>query len=646
MSVEVLYTAGLALLESTFVFVGLLILHGLRRLIGSAPLYMFLGVLLVMMNIAGAAGLRMILSESGVELSVSTSILLLPFLAILLVIYIVDGTLAAQRLIIAAMATFGIFAYLSWITKLQSEWGGFTMSQGHLADYLSKLLGNTSRNMGASLVALTLDLFLIPMIFQKMKNYGCRLTVCAIGAILLGQLVDSFIFVGVLYWGDPQKMAILNAEYVPRIVLALWISFIAAVYLSRIDREIPGDSRRALDIVLAFFGSYGKTKLLEQNLRESEQRYRTIIQNASDMILVTDSNGIIVDANKAAQEVLSARTMIDLIGCNLDDFLLRRDTLSQLMSGDESVTRISLPESSRELELSMSRIAVDGTPALVFIGRDITERERLAKERELLRMESAHRQRLEAIGRLAGGIAHDFNNYIHAIQGHLDIIKYMHEVQDEDIRRNLDKIDHITELAGTLTSQMLSFARKGNYQNVDVDIRMLVDKCAELFLPGTQSGITFRIIDDGRKYIVRGDAIQLQQTLLNLMINAKDAMQSNPDSEEQILTIRIGEPHAMGIELDPPPEVKLDSRRKLCAIRVEDTGTGIDPAVKARVFEPFFTTKPVGKGTGMGLAMAYGTILAHNGWLQCCNLPGRGAAFDIILPIEQQISENNGGESL
>ena len=102
----------------------------------------------------------------------------------------------------------------------------------------------------------------------------------------------------------------------------------------------------------------------------------------------------------------------------------------------------------------------------------------------------------------------------------------------------------------------------------------------------------------------------------------------------------------MGIELDPPPEVKLDSRRKLCAIRVEDTGTGIDPAVKARVFEPFFTTKPVGKGTGMGLAMAYGTILAHNGWLQCCNLPGRGAAFDIILPIEQQISENNGGESL
>lgn len=632
MSVEVLYTAGLALLESTFVFVGLLILHGLRRLIGSAPLYMFLGVLLVMMNIAGAAGLRMILSESGVELSVSTSILLLPFLAILLVIYIVDGTLAAQRLIIAAMATFGIFAYLSWITKLQSEWGGFTMSQGHLADYLSKLLGNTSRNMGASLVALTLDLFLIPMIFQKMKNYGCRLTVCAIGAILLGQLVDSFIFVGVLYWGDPQKMAILNAEYVPRIVLALWISFIAAVYLSRIDQEIPGDSRRALDIVLAFFGSYGKTKLLEQNLRESEQRYRTIIQNASDMILVTDSNGIIVDANKAAQEVLSARTMIDLIGCNLDDFLLRRDTLSQLMSGDESVTRISLPESSRELELSMSRIAVDGTPALVFIGRDITERERLAKERELLRMESAHRQRLEAIGRLAGGIAHDFNNHIHAIHGHLDLI-YMGEVTDESMP-HLQKIDAIAEQAGKLTSQLLGYARKGKRQVEQLPLKSLIDGAYNLFLPNTQTGIQTALEVAEEPIMVEGDRTQLQQALLNLMINARDAMETLPE-ERRRLWIRAGLCERLGVTPRPPADA---SRGPFCCICVVDSGPGVDESIVEQIFEPFFTTKPTGKGTGMGLSMSYGVSREHGGWIQYDRVEP-GASFTIVLPVLMQKEE-------
>lgn len=630
MGVEALYTAGLALLESTFVFVGLLILHGLKRLVGSAPLYMFLGVLVVMMNIAGAAGLRMILSESGFELSISTSILLLPILAILLVIYAVDGTLAAQRLIIAAMATFGIFAYLSWITKLQSEWGGFTMSQGHLADYLSKLLGNTTKNMGASLVALTLDLFLIPMIFQKMKNYGCRLTVCAIGAILLGQLMDSFIFVGVLYWGDPQKMAILNAEYVPRILLSLWISFIAAIYLSRIDKEIPGDSRRALDIVLAFFGSYSKTKLLEQNLLESEQRYRTIIQNASDMILVTDSNGIIVDANKAAQEMLSARTMLDLIGCNLDDFLLSRDTLPRLMKSDESVMHITLPDSQRELELSMSRIAVDGTPALVFIGRDITERERLSKERELLRLESAHRQRLEAIGRLAGGIAHDFNNHIHAIHGHLDLI-YMGEVTEESMP-HLKKIDAIAEQAGKLTSQLLGYARKGKRQVELLELKSIIDGAYNLFLPNTQTGIQTVLDIPPESILIEGDRTQLQQAILNLMINARDAMASLPEGS-RLLRIRAGLCSRMGVKPKPPADVHPVG--PLCCICVEDSGPGVDEAIVEQIFEPFFTTKPTGKGTGMGLSMSYGVSREHGGWIQYDRVES-GASFTIVLPVLQQ----------
>lgn len=627
MSVEAVYTVGLALLESTFVFVGLLILHGLKRLIGSAPLYMFLGVLLVMMNVAGAAGLRMVLSGSGFELSISTSILLLPLLAMLLVIYIADGTLAAQRLIIAAMAAFGIFAYLSWITELQAVWGGFTMSQGHLADYLSKLLGNTTKNMGASLVSLTLDLFLIPVIFQKMKNYGCRLTVCTIGAILLGQLFDSFVFVAVLYWGDPQKMAVLNAEYLPRILLSLWISILAAIYLSRIDKEIPGDSRRALDIVLAFFGSYGKTKLLEQNLLESEQRYRTIIQNASDMILVTDANGIIVDANKAAQEMLSAKTMFDLIGCNLDDFLLGPDTLSHLMHEDESVMHLTLPDSSRELELSMSRITVDGTPALVFIGRDITERERLAKERELLRTESAHRQRLEAIGRLAGGIAHDFNNHIHAIHGHLDLI-YMGEVTEESLP-HLRKIDAIAEQAGKLTSQLLGYARKGKRQVEKLLLKSIIDGAYNLFLPTTQTGIQTVLDIPDESILVEGDRTQLQQAILNLMINARDAMENLPENA-RFLRIRAGLCSRMGVTPRPPADIH--SVGPFCCICVEDSGPGVDEAIVEQIFEPFFTTKPTGKGTGMGLSMSYGVSREHGGWIQYDRIES-GASFTIILPV-------------
>ena len=131
---DVLYSIGLAVLESTFVFVGMLILHGLRRLIGPSPLYLFLGVLLIFTHLVDAAGLRVVMGDSGFSLGIATSVLVLPYLGILMVIYAVDGTLAAQRLIIGAMAAFGIFAYLSWITSMQSSWDGYAMSQGFLAD--------------------------------------------------------------------------------------------------------------------------------------------------------------------------------------------------------------------------------------------------------------------------------------------------------------------------------------------------------------------------------------------------------------------------------------------------------------------------------------------------------------------------------
>ena len=207
----------------------------------------------------------------------------------------------------------------------------------------------------------------------------------------------------------------------------------------------------------------------------------------------------------------------------------------------------------------------------------------------------------------------------------------MHDVKDEDVLRNLHKIDHITELAGTLTSQMLSFARKGSYQQQEIRLNALVEKCAELFLPSTQSGISFRIEKDPSDPAIIGDPIQLQQALMNLMINAKDAMKNQPESEKS-LTIRIGTPQSLNIKLEPPSDAELKIRNDYRVIRVEDTGPGIDAAIRSRIFEPFFTTKPAGEGTGMGLAMAYGTMIAHHGWIQVMNLPGRGAAFDVILP--------------
>lgn len=631
----------------TFILSGLLILHGLRRILGTAPFYIALGMLLVFSQIAGAAGLNLTVGYPGLDYPLSSSVLTLPFLAILVVVYMADGTLMAQRIIIGMMAALGIYVYLMFMTLMQSSWPGYTISQGPGSEALEFLLGSSSRLMAATVVSLSMDLFLVPIIFQRLVNLKCRLFLTVLGSLMLVQLVDHLIFVTIAYWGSPQWWNSLTNSYLTRALFVVIISILTAFYLSRIKYETPGETRRTLDIILAFFGAYGKSLQLEQNLKETQERYRLLVQNASDMILIMNKDGIIIDANNAALRMFRLKVLSDLINRKFSDLSgIQPSVWSSLASSPAPSANpgISVPMTSVpgvEVDLSIVSVPFEDEPLLIIFGRDVTERKKLEREREEWNIQASHRQRLEAIGRLAGGIAHDFNNYIHAIQGHLDIILLMHDIQDEAVLRNLKKIDHITELAGTLTSQMLSFARKGSYQQEELRLNALVRKCAELFLPSTQSGISFKIEPDPDDPVIIGDPIQLQQALMNLMINAKDAMKKQPESE-QSLTIRIGRPEKWGLKLNPPSDAGPPAAmRDYRIIRVEDTGPGIKPEFLSRIFEPFFTTKPVGEGTGMGLAMAYGTMVAHNGWIQAQNLPHAGAAFDVILPI---VKINSKGE--
>ena len=636
----------------TFLLSGLLILHGLRRILGTAPFYTALGMLLVFSQIAGAAGLNLSLGYPGLDYPLSSSVLTLPFLAILVVVYMTDGTLMAQQIIIGMMASLGIYVYLMSMTLMQCSWPGYTISQGPGSEALGFLLGSSTRLMAATVVSLSMDLFLVPIIFQRLINLKCRLFLTVLGSLMLVQLVDHLIFVTIAFWGTPQWWNSLTSSYLTRALFVFIISILTTIYLSRIKYETPGESRRTLDIILAFFGAYGKSLQLEQNLRETQERYRLLVQNASDMILIMNKDGIIIDANNAALRMFKLKTLADLINRKFSELSgLQPSVWSSLITTDPPQTvnpGISVPMTSSagvEVDLSIVSVPFEDEPLLIIFGRDVTERKRLEREREEWNIQASHRQRLEAIGRLAGGIAHDFNNYIHSIQGHLDIILLMHDVQDEAVLRNLKKIDHITELAGTLTSQMLGFARKGSYQQEEIRLNALVRKCAELFLPSTQSGIAFRIEADPDDPAIIGDPIQLQQALMNLMINAKDAMKKQPESE-QSLTIRIGLPEKLGIKLNPPSDDGPPAAmRNYRVIRVEDTGPGIKPEILPRLFEPFFTTKPVGEGTGMGLAMAYGTVVAHNGWIQVQNLPDAGAAFDVILPAVKVNSEGENNPS-
>jgi PAS domain S-box-containing protein len=648
---EILFTCGLALLELTFIFVALMLLHAIRKQIGPQSFYFSLGLLLIFTQLVGATELKIIVYPNSDELDfyIAQTVLFLPYLAILMVVYVTEGTLAAQRMIIGAMAALGLYLYLSKITAVQCGWTGSSISQGPSADSLEYLLFQSKRSLASSILAQTLDLFLIPIFFQRLRNMKCRLFVSVLGALMLTQLIHSFVYITANYWGEPAWWYHITSSYAANIIATFWLSMLVTLYLSKIERELPGESRGAFDIVFAFFGAYGKAQRLQKNIQEWTGRYRMVVENASDMILVLDKNERILDANLAAMRVFKIPASEQIIGKKFPaDFITTgryaKDTtrrwtkqINNTMTETQHIKHIPITALSStgteiDLEISISQTQMEGHSINIVFGRDVTAQNRLNRERENLREQLHHAQRLESVGRLAGGVAHDFNNYLHAIQGHLDILFYMHEVNDEKVESHLERIDKITEQAAELTHKLLGFARKGKYIDAEIELNNLIKEAIDLFMPASQKNIDLHFNSSIPEIFIRGDRVQMQQVILNTLINARDAIEDLPDDK---MRIEISLDEAIGsmehyLKITKPSK-EINFEDYVC-LRVSDTGAGMDQQTLSQIFDPFFTTKPIGKGTGMGLAMVYGTITNHGGLIDVKSDEGQGTTFYFFLP--------------
>ena len=163
-------------------------------------------------------------------------------------------------------------------------------------------------------------------------------------------------------------------------------------------------------------------------------------------------------------------------------------------------------------------------------------------------------------------------------------------------------------------------------------VRELLEDCVALLPPSRLSGITVRF-PNSASAAIRGDLIQMRQVIMNLLINALDAMEENPG--DRVLTLSAGTAARAPLAFAPPPDIGPVSESEYVFFAVEDNGSGMDEATKAKIFEPFFTTKPTGQGTGMGLAMVYGTVSHHKGWIQVKSAPGAGTTFCVFLPAAE-----------
>jgi len=364
-----------------------------------------------------------------------------------------------------------------------------------------------------------------------------------------------------------------------------------------------------------------------RDLTISEQRYRALFDNANDGIAVIDKDGIIVNANRRFGE-LHGFERNALIGTNIR--LLETETqdnkkgwVGRVFEGEVLVveTEHYKKDGSRILlEVSSKAIDIGGQLYIQSFHRDFTEKKRLQDQ-------LFQSQKMESIGVLAGGIAHDFNNILSAILGHAELLHESSNL-DETGKRRARTIENSARRAGTMITKLLSFAREGSFEIVPLNLNTIVKDTVELLeRTMVKRNVTITALYDESIPPVSGDGNHLEQVIMNLMVNAADAM-----SEGGTITVTTtledlqkGAAHVHPL-LNPGRYVILN---------VSDTGTGIPDEIKNNIFDPFFTTKKHGKGTGLGLAMVYGIVKEHKGVILVKTRVGEGTAFEIYLPVSR-----------
>jgi two-component system cell cycle sensor histidine kinase/response regulator CckA len=264
------------------------------------------------------------------------------------------------------------------------------------------------------------------------------------------------------------------------------------------------------------------------------------------------------------------------------------------------------------------------------IAEDVTERKRLEEE---LRQS----QKMEAVGRLAGGIAHDFNNLLTVITGYSDLLLTSAELS-ESARDMIRQIKKSGDRAASMTRQLLAFSRRQMLVPEVIDLNSLIDSLSEMLRRVIGEDIDLELLLESKLGSVTADPGQVQQVLMNLVVNARDAMPLGGKLTIQTANVEWNE------ELDQRhPDAKPGS---YAVISVSDNGIGISPEVQEHLFEPFFTTKGVGKGTGLGLSTVYGIVKQSNGLVEVHSVPGHGASFHIYLPLGEKLAKRRSGEKL
>ena len=383
--------------------------------------------------------------------------------------------------------------------------------------------------------------------------------------------------------------------------------------------------------ILAFVRDITASRSAEDALRASEEQYRAIFNASADALVLWNSRGRRVDVNPAYERMFGF-SRDEVLGDALknlppDNEQRRQEMLVRTLDGEschEELETVRRNGDRFPVEVRTIQVQHRGEPHVLVMVRDLTERRRVEADRAGLEAQLRQAQKMEAIGHLTGGIAHDFNNLLTSIRGYVALAAERVAGSDDKIATYLERASLSCGRARDLIQQMLTFSRGQRGEPRALALAPLVREVVKLLRSSFPTTVNLRTeLDDGAPPVLI-DPVQLEQVLMNLAINARDATHSSGDIA---IAIRHS-PAVTGVCASCRANVKGD----FVELVVTDTGSGIPLQVQERMFEPFFTTKEVGQGTGMGLSTVHGIAHEHGGHVVVESEPGRGATFRVLLP--------------
>ena len=403
----------------------------------------------------------------------------------------------------------------------------------------------------------------------------------------------------------------------------------AADYLSKANLSVEA-LERAIRHALALHAEAQQVRHAEAALRASEERFRALVENSSDALLLIDAEGRITYLTPSSERHLGWPSR-QMVGRSIFDFIHPDDrglvttrmaeSLSNPLRSVSQEVRFQHSDGAWRImeSVGVNRLSDPSVGAIVINIRDITERRKLEDQ---LR----HAQKMEAVGELAGGVAHDFNNLLTAILGYCSLL--LDDVPDTDpMRQDLVEIQSAGERAASLTRQLLAFSRRQILQPQIVDINTVVKQLEKLLRRLISEDVELVTALASDLLMVRVDPASVEQILVNLAVNARDAMPQGGHLTIETANVEIGGAYGVTHIVMQPGQYAM--------MAVGDTGRGMDAATRARVFEPFFTTKEQGRGSGLGLATVYGMVKQSGGYIWVYSEPEHGTIFKVYLPQAQ-----------